>query len=353
MPYLANFIPYAYFVVDTKDDARVEVENTDDIVVDFNQTINVSVYNSSWMENEEYRNMLIHITGLAAWNESTNTEYTEDDVVLVDSTLTGYDDDYAWYEFDYRFNDTGTATIIASWPGNGTSILGEEIGEGMDSSYGNTFGNASTTMLPNITGTTTFSVVASDSMNLIVVGGQMVDSVVVNSVGGCSDGYINGSDTFNLTIFGESQSDPINASIEITGCGLNIEIDEDDGPADVDELNAKGWGWYNITISPKIAGTLTITATNDTEETSISKDYTVTGLTGTVTTAIGDDLKITVGSTEKITVSITNGQYAHVYVTYFDNDWSNCNSLNDTLGDGTEGEGLNGIFTFTPDVDDL
>ena len=41
-PYKTNFIPYAAFMLNTKDDAKVDVENSDDIIVDFNQTISIT-----------------------------------------------------------------------------------------------------------------------------------------------------------------------------------------------------------------------------------------------------------------------------------------------------------------------
>ena len=352
-PYMPGFIPYGSFVVHTREDVSVDVENTDDIIVGFNQTINVSVQNESWMENYEFKNMMIHVTGLEAWNQSlasNGVEFTDDDIVPVDATMTKDDDDYAYYEFTYFFNQTGTGTILVSWPGNQTSYAYN------DSSYGDTYGNESTTLLANCTGTTTFDVLGAEDMNLIVT--NMVESVQTTSAG---TGYQNDSQNVDLEIYGDTQSEGMNATIEITGCGLDITIDEED-PGDTSEcLNWPGKsgssytaGQYQVKLSPKTSGTITITVTNDTEDKSLSKDYAVKGLSGTVTTSDGDDLKITVGETETITADVAGGQYAKVYVTYLDENWANPDRLNYTVGDGsTEGEGLNGIFNFVPDEDEL
>ena len=356
LPYVANFVPYYSFELDTKDDAKVTVRNSDDIISGFVQTINVSVYNSSWMNDgsswdsyNEYENMELHVTGLAGWDGTT--EYDDDDIVQITewkSAWTDTNNKYCYYELNYTFNETGTATVIASWPGNGTSHTLENPDlPGNDSYYSNTY-NGDTELLANITGSTTLSVVSPDDMNL-VVDGTMVNKVNVDESG---NNWKNASQTFWLNIYGDSSSTRMNATLEITGCGLDITIDEDDTTSN-ENLVSKSNGRYQVKIQPKTAGTLTITATNDTEGTSVSKDYAVTGLTGSVTTSEGDDLKLTVGTTETITATVTNGQFSEVHLTYYDTNWANPNSINTTVGDGTAGDGLNGEFTFVPDEDDL
>lgn len=360
-PYIAGFIPYYSFEVGTNDGADVAVQNSDDIIAGFAQIINVSVGNDSFMADssspidatKEFQNMKIHVTGLAGWDNET--EYDEDDIVEVTPYVQHNSDDQTYYLFYYTFNETGTATIIASWPGNQTSqTLESPKAPGNDSYYSNTYYEA-TDMLANITGRTTFSIVSAASMNLIIEG-DMVDAVSIDKNPGTCTGsirWLNSSDEFTLKVYGSTQSDPQDATIHVSGCGLDFTIDQDD-PEDTDEcIDYVGTGVYRVQIAPKTSGTLTITATNGTDE--ASKDYTITGLTGSVTTSVGDDLEITVGTTETITAQLQS-DYANVYVTYFDATWRQTDtyavSLNHTYGDGTTaGEGKDGTYTFVPDVD--
>lgn len=342
---ITNFISYASFDVATKDDAQVRVRNTDDIISGFDQTINVSVYNSSWMNEGEFQAMQIHVTGLNGYYGGN--EYDDDDVVLMTtSTWTDTREQYCYYTFTWRFNETGTATIYATWPGSDQSIQDVTGGvAGVD--------NDEEDLLVNISGSTTFSIVSPDDINMII-NGSMVDTVQVDETG---DLWQNGSDTFTINLYGDTQDEPMNATLEITGCGLDILINESDTVAENSYLTAKpaNGGNYTVKIAPKVAGTLTITATNETGNYTASRDYTVYGLSGSVTTSVNDDLEIEVGSTETITATVTNGQYAEVHLTLFDEDWAVIGSspINDTIGDNTAGNGLNGIFVFSPDVDDL
>ena len=368
-PYIANFIPYHSFVVGTNEDATVRIENSDDIVSGFEQTINVSVENESWMYSGdgtdsvmEFDNMKIHVTGLDGWDPINLVEYDSNDIIEVpiyQHYIEG-DEDYSYYLFNWTFNETGTAKIIASWPGNQTShTRTTPKAGGNDSAYSNTY-NESSEMLANITGERTFSVVSPAGMNLII--DDMVEAVsIIKGPGACSsDRWLNSSDTFLLKVYGSAQSDPQNATITVSGAGLDFTIDEND-PDDTKEcIGYPGDGTYTdgqylVRISPKTRGTLTITATNGTDE--VSRDYSITGLSGSVTTSIGDDLEFTVGSTETITATL-GSDYAEVYVTYFDSTWTltngNTKSLNHTVGDGvTQGEGKDGVYTFVPDRDDI
>lgn len=337
---IPGFIAYASFEVGTKDEAKVSIVSPDEIVSGFNQTINVSVYNASWMDNDEYKNMWIHVTGLEAWNQTQGIAYEDDDIVPVAMGCTYSTDKYAYYVFNYHFNETGTGTILVSWPGNLTSYANN------DSFYSNTYNN--TDLLANITGSTTFSVVSPGDMTVIV--NDMIDEVSVTNVSGHSCCKQNYSRTITIQVFGKTQSDRMNASIKITGCGLDIEIDEEDAVADGYWVSQ---GVYQVPISPKTAGVITITCTNKTQNKSVSKDYTISGLSGTVTTSVGDDKEISVTTTETITVTVTNGQYADVWLCLFNHDWTYDTCLNDTTGDNTAGNGLNGVFEFIPDVDYL
>lgn len=342
---IANFISYESFVVATKNDAQVRVKNTDDIISGFDQTINVSVYNSSWMNEGEFQAMQIHVKGLDGYDGTSNS-YDDDDVVLMStSTWTDTNENYCYYTFSWRFNETGTATIYATWPGSDQSIQAVVGGvSGVD--------NDEEDLLVNISGSKTFSIVSPDDINMIIQG-TMVDAVQVTESGTGNNLWQNGSDSFVINIYGDTQAEPMNATLEITGCGLDIRINESDTVAESDYLTAKSNGNYTITIAPKTAGTLTIKATNGTGGYVATKDYTIYGLAGSVTTSVGDDLEIEVGSTEIITATVTNGQYAEIHLSLFDENWVSLRStpLNDTTGDNTAGNGLNGIFEFTPDVD--
>jgi len=370
-PHIPGFITYSSFEVAPRDDVTVRIENDDDLTTGFDQTVNISVKNESWMENKEYENMYVHVTGLTSYNATTG-EYDKDDIVqVIDGSAyiswTDSNEKYAYYKFLYHFNDTGTGTIWVSNVGNLTAVMNDTSGDttrpGESGFYTLKYGNGN--LNANMTGTKSLNVVGADSMNLVVAG-AMVDSVIVeegDSPGMGDDRWINGSDSFTFNIYGDSSADRLNSTIDISGCGLDFTIEEDD-PSDTEECTAYPGdsvptpdGQYTVTISPKVAGTLTITATNDTSDESVTKDYTITGLTGSVTTSVGDDLKLTVGTTETITATVTNGQYSEVTLTYFDTDWTKTDSativVNNTVGDGTEGEGLNGIFTFVPDTDDI
>ena len=337
MPYMDNFIPYHSFEVGTKDSATVKLENTDDIVKGFTQTINVSVENESWMDGDEFQSMNIHVTGVKGYYGGQEFERT--DIVPITVSGTPGDDDESFYEFDYMFNDTGTATVWVSWEGNLTSY------ENHDSSYSNSYGNHNTSLIANITGTVSFAIGSPDTMTVLV---EHVPEEVVKEAA-CDGGWVNKSTAWtNISVYGNEESSNKNATIEITGCGLDITIEEDDDISDNDYLLDKGWSnsgtgaWYNVSIIPKTAGTLTITVTNDTD--TVVKDYAVTGLSGSIATSVNDDLKITVGTTETITLDGIS-EYAETKITFFDENWD-CQALLNESEDSGE-------FSFTPDSEDI
>ncbi len=162
--------------------------------------------------------------------------------------------------------------------------------------------------------------------------------------------WFNISQKITIEIFGENSDNPMNASINIRGCGLNIFIDEDEA---VEKDYFIDNGIYEINISPKIGGTLTITVTNRTENKEESRDFNIYGLLESVTTSIGDDKKITFGKTENITIVITNGQYCEIHLTWFDKNWDNAIFINKKIGDCTSGNGLNGEFEFVVTENDI
>jgi hypothetical protein len=329
-----NFVMYYSFDVATDDSARVKIEDPDEITTGFNQTINVSVYNSSdW---DVFDQMWIHVTGIEA--NYSGTLYEKEDIITLGDfgTLgTGYSstEKYAYYEFTIIFEETGSGTIIATYP-YGDSTYSENDYDNQD-------------LKANISGSVNFAVGSADDVNIIVTG--IPDAVDIDDTDPCcwrNESTSSISKT-KIKIYGDDQDDLMNATIKITGCGVDIEADEED---------KEYWianGEYDIPISPKTAGTLTIEIDNDTENMSASKDFSIKGLYGSVTTSIGDDKEISVDSTETITVNIEAGQYSEVHLCYFDKYWANEECLNDTIGDNTDGNGLNGIFEFIPEVDDL
>jgi len=331
---IADFISYASFNVKTDNRATLAIESPDEIVSGFETSFNVSAYVSDPDDtdyNGYYTDLNLHITGLDAYYDGA--EYNFDDIITITTAVfTGTSDNekYAYYEFDIIFNETGTGTILATYPDSNDVYI---LWDNQD-------------LLANITGSTTFTVVSPAAMTIIVE--DMVEEVLVDETSACR--WQNDSSIITVNVFGDSADTYMNASIEITGCGLDISIDEEDAVEDgywIDD------GIYEIEISPKTAGTITITASNDTDDKSVSKDFTVTGLYGSVTTSIGDDLEIPVETEEKITATVTNGQYAEVHVTYFDEDWVFISCLNDSVGDNTAGNGLNGIFEFDITADDI
>jgi hypothetical protein len=333
-----DFIKYFAFDVASDDSARVELESPDEVISGFDQTLNISVFNS-WDE-DYYDEMWVHVTGVECVYEGDS--YDDDDIVLIDILATnGWVTDnekYAHYEFDIKFNETGTVTIIVTHPLDNDHYEDEELAA-------------------NITGETTFSVISPDDMNIIVE--DMPETVALKDDDGDSPpedcDWQNKSTLITVWVYGDDQDEPKNATIIIKGAGIDIEIEEDDEPADNEDLNDKGDGWYEIWVSPKKAGVVTITVENESDNMTGEKDFTIKGLAGSVTTSIGDDLEMSVRSTEIITVNIVNGQYAEVHLTYFDENWDLVGNgcMNDTIGENEAGNGLNGEFEFYVTNDDI
>jgi len=348
-----DFIHYKSFSVSAVDDVIVSVVNTDDLISGFTQTINITVKNHTKMKEYEYRDMQIHVTGLTGW--WNGIEYDADDIVLIADAcnITKYTDTYAWYEFDYRFNQTGKATIWVSWKGNLTSIAKTDYLNGVTSYYSKQYDNkdgpdtdTAVDLMANITGYTTISVESPEDINLVIP--SMVDAVAVTEIV-AGEKYKNSTSTFTLYVYGDDEDTSINATINITGCGLDITVNGTDVAGENEYLTARGNGWYTIKIAPKYGGTLTITATNGTDST--SKDYTIDGLTGSASTSKGDDLEISVETPETITVTVDDSPRADVFITMFDKTWTTSTAINSTTGDKTAGNGLNGVYEFTPDDD--
>ena len=335
---LEGFIPYGSFTVGTKTDGVLKVNSPSLIVAGFDvENMNVSVYEPNYDaadgSGDYYDDMQFHITGVDAYYDGQ--EWDSEDIIVVDSVPDGYSTNskYAYYELDtICFNGTGTATIIATWPYDNTVYT----------DFGNPYLEADISTL------TTFTVLPAADMTMIVE--DMVENVLVEAD---SCGQKNTSTPITIKLFGDNQDEPMNASITIKGCGIDISIDEEDA---IDDGYWCDDGIYIVDISPKTAGTLIITATNDTKDLSVSRDFTINGLSGLVTTSLGDDKKIYVQSDETIIVDIDEKR-ADVYLTYYDEEWKwisdGKSCMNFTTGDNTPGNGQDGKYEFYVSADDI
>lgn len=185
----------------------------------------------------------------------------------------------------------------------------------------------------------------NDSINFSVY--NIPENVMVNESGDC---WINQSKMITVEVYSEPGNYPMNASILISGCGLNISIEERYA---IDEGFWIEDGVYKIDLSPKQSGTITITVINMSYNLNASKDFSIKGLTGYAWTSEGKDKVIIFGRTEKIIFMINYGQYAHVHLTWVNKFWTDAVFINQTNGDNTQGNGMNGEFWFIIDEDDF
>jgi len=319
-----HFIQYASIDVEPDEKISISIESPEIIIADFTQTLNVSIRNN-W-DDAYFDEMWIQVTGLDLMYDGIS--YDADDVIVVHTNAADFissNGKYAYYEFNILFNETGTGSLIISYPLN-------------ESNY-----EQKTDLLANLTKTIDFQVSSSDDMNMIV---ENMPSYVLVNKDDCA--WKNKSQIITVKIYGNGQTDPMNADLTLTGCGVDITIDEDEAN---DYWNSEGV--YLIPISPKYAGTLTIAASNETEKLSTSKDFSIKGLTGSVSTSILDDKEISIESSESILVTIVNGEYAEIHVTYYDKNWQFIGCINQTIGDDSAGNGLNGEYTFIVDKEDI
>jgi len=314
-----DFIWYYKMDVGSDNTADIEVKSPDEIISGFTQ--NVSIY-VEW-NDDPLDGAWVYLTGLDA--NYSGTEYDADENISVGQT-----DSDGYCNFSIKFLETGTGTIFVTWP---------EMNENYTDDY-----------KANVTGTTTFEVTAPAPINVIVENPptevKIKDLDPPNGGKWVNDTSI--SDTI-IYVYGNSEDKPINATINITGCGLDINIDENDATYKV------GTGEYHVKLNPKTGGTITITVTNKTVSSEpVTKEYKVSGLYGSVTTSEGNDKEITVETNETIIVTITGGDYAEVHATFVDKDWSNAEILYNETGDGeTAGKGLNGIFNINITKDNV
>jgi len=150
----------------------------------------------------------------------------------------------------------------------------------------------------------------------------------------------------NVTVYGKTDeiSKMKNASITVTGCGLDLEFEEK-------EQDPNGYQYF---ISPRNMGVLTITVTNETSGISVEEDVEIDGLVSNAVTSIGDDKEITVDKEETISFTVNDAYWAEVHVNLFDENWGYLWEAHDIIyGDNTEGNGSGGIYEFMPEVDNL
>ncbi len=340
-----GFLRYYWFDVASDETATIKIESPDEITDGFEQEINITAeWNGepfdNYAEDEDSADgpAQIHLTGIKAWDPVERVEIDEDEYYWVGETTLNADGDESYCVFDIIFNESGTGTLVAAWPDEGIPYCYYDP----DNIY---------EFKPNVIGTLDFQVGTAADMNMEITG--MPDEVMIEEIGDC---WINETAAYvHVEVYGDELDEPMNASIHVSGCGLDFTIDEDDEVGDSEYLVYVEEGFHEILIAPKIGGVLTITATNATEEMSTSKDFTVKGLKGTVTTSVNDDKEISVESTETIKATVTNGAYATVKVGYYDENWNEIDcELYDLEGDGeTAGEGLNGIFEFEVEEEDI
>lgn len=312
---VANFIWYYKIDVRSDNTADIEIKSPDEIISGFTQNISVYV---EWNDNP-LDGAWVYLTGLKA--NYSGTEYDADANISVGQT-----DSNGYCNFSIKFLETGTGTIFVTWP---------EMNENYTDDY-----------KANVTGTTTFEVTAPAPINVIVE--NPPTEVKITDLGGGK--WVNDTsipDTI-IYVYGNSEDKPINATINITGCGLNINIDEDDATYRV------GTGEYHVKLNPKTGGIITITVTNTTVSSEpVTKEYEIKGLYGIVRTSIGDDKKITVETNETIIAEITGESHAEVHATFLDKDWGNPELIYSEIGDGTAGKGLNGKYTINITKDNV
>ena len=155
--------------------------------------------------------------------------------------------------------------------------------------------------------------------------------------------WANMTNPINVTVYGKTDTTMKNASIKISGCGIDQEFEEVAQPV----------GGYSYLISPRNGGVLTVTVTNETSGLTVTEDTNIIGLVSNAVTSIGGDKEITIDTTEMITFTVADAFYAEVHLNLFADDWEWLGELNMTNGTNVAGNGDDGIYKFTPDTDTL
>jgi len=274
----------------------------------------------------------VYVTGIETEiSNYTNIakNYTE---LITIANPTGTDNGWLNVSLDdeFKFNESGTATFWLYYNQNWSYYEDHED------------------ELPLVTASTHVDVGSPGPMNVFVdydaEAVQIDDELTVPPAPWPDDdNWWNLSFPLNVTVYGKTDATMMNASIIVSGCGLDLEFEETDQPAD-------GYQYY---ISPRNGGVLTITVTNDTKGYSVTEDVEITGLVSNAITSIGDNKEITVDTEEMITFTVDDAYWAEVHVNLFADDWAWIEELNMTEGDNTDGNGNDGIYEFMPDTSTL
>jgi uncharacterized GH25 family protein len=269
---------------------------------------------------------------------------TDDDV-----TFLGHSDSDGWLNFSkdidegLKFLESGTATFMFILGGTYEDFFGDDADEDAE---------------PSMTAETEVIVNSPDPVNIFITYAQ--DKVLLCDVIGSpsiardpprdgeDDDWGNYTSTIIVEVYADNEDEMLDANITITGCGVDVEWHGEEQPDD----------GYEIPISPRFGGIMEVEVYNEDEEFTTTEDIEVEGLQSTVTTSIGDDKKITVETMESITFKLeeidgTDLTRAEVHVQLFDYNWDNPTTINVTIGDFTEGNGLLGEYIFYPDEDYL
>jgi len=309
-----------YDTIEVEADTGTISVNPTETTYGFNFTLNIEVLDG---DGDPVKDAWVNVTGLEcvfngvtgdADNFTILGKTNETGILPLNHTTAGQ---------KFRFTESGTAT------------------------FGFEYGNTST-IDALISGTTTMAVLSPGPMNVFIE--FDAEKVLLGEIGvsahdppGTYEEWANWTSPLNITVYGRSLSDEMkNVSITISGCGIDQEIEEAD----------QGSG-YQVNISPRNGGILTVTVHNESEDLTVSKDIQISGLVSEATTSIGDDKEITVNEPETVTFTVQDSYWSEVYVTMYDQNWNPMGKLNNTVGDKTEGNGLNGIYTFLPDCDVL
>jgi hypothetical protein len=200
--------------------------------------------------------------------------------------------------------------------------------------------------IPNIRGSLDVEVSSGSAFNVVIT--NPPSKVMVEET---ANVWINASlqPTF-IYVFGKNMEDLMGASVWITGCGVNITLDEQH------PSSPSIPGFYQVVVSPKTGGIVNITVHNSSYGYTFTKKYSISGLRGSVTTSFGNDEIVTLKSNEKVYVNITNGNYAEVHLSFINQFWdcAHAKSIASIIGDGiTVGQGRNGRFIFTLNPHDI
>jgi hypothetical protein len=310
----------------------------DETTKGFNVSFDITCYDHN---DDELENAYVYITGIDLYY---NGNFQDDDNV----TEIGITDEDGWIEIDdiLIFDDTGSVTFLFTYDDTFDNYDTDDDGDLEDED-----------VQPNIYAEKKVTVKSPAAMN-VFIDYEGKDRVLLGEIPSSADtdGYDdppaaddewgNWSDYIDIQVYGKANDIPKNATITITGCGIDETYDEEDELYEAPD----DYGHYRFLISPRQGGILTVTVTNG--SLSATEDIEIEGLEADATTSIGDDKKITVDKNETIYFT-TDTYYAEVHVLLYDEDWAYLGTLNETIGNRTEGNGKDGIYEFYPDVSHL